>query len=116
MLANGTLERQGRGDIVAPVKKALVFTMEGNADGEGALGLAPAALAQTSAPPAAAVAAPHQGGGEASLKLPDLSQATFVGMSGRTMLQWGLLVCLLGLGFGLVIYSQLKNLPVHQSM
>src|SRR5713226_552675 len=81
-----------------------------------ALGLAPAALAQTSAPPAAAVAAPHQGGGEASLKLPDLSQATFVGMSGRTMLQWGLLVCLLGLGFGLVIYSQLKNLPVHQSM
>src|SRR6266404_5779581 len=39
-----------------------------------------------------------------------------VGMSGRTMLQWGLLVCLLGLAFGLVIYSQLKNLPVHQSM
>ena len=81
-----------------------------------ALGLAPAALAQTPAPPTAAVAAPHQGGGEASLKLPDLSQATFVGMNGRTMLQWGLLVCLLGLAFGLVIYSQLKNLPVHQSM
>src|SRR6476660_2076437 len=81
-----------------------------------ALGLAPAALAQTPAPPTAAVAAPHQGGGEASLKLPDLSQATFVGMSGRTMLQWGLLVCLLGLAFGRVIYSQLKNLPVHQSM
>jgi K(+)-stimulated pyrophosphate-energized sodium pump len=81
-----------------------------------ALGLAPAALAQTPAPPAAAVAAPQHGGGEASLKLPDLSQATFVGMNGRTMLQWGLLVCLLGLAFGLVIYSQLKNLPVHQSM
>src|ERR1700730_12266764 len=81
-----------------------------------ALGLAPAALAQTPAPPTAAPAAPHQGGGEASLKLPDLSQATFVGMNGRTMLQWGLLVCLLGLAFGLVIYSQLKNLPVHQSM
>src|SRR5689334_20237504 len=80
-------------------------------------GLAPAALAQTStAPSTAAAAAPHQGGGEASLKLPDLSQATFVGMTGRMMLQWGLLVCLLGLGFGLVIYSQLKNLPVHQSM
>src|SRR5207249_7649223 len=29
---------------------------------------------------------------------------------------WGLLVCLLGFGFGLVIYQQLKNLPVHQSM
>jgi glutaredoxin len=38
MLANGTLERQERGDIVdAPVKKALIFTMEGNADGEAAL-------------------------------------------------------------------------------
>ena len=70
-----------------------------------ALGLAPAALAQTSAAaPAPAAAAPHQGGGEASLKLPDLAQATFVGMSGRTILQWGLLICLLGLAFGLVIY------------
>ncbi|HET9855081.1 MAG TPA: sodium-translocating pyrophosphatase [Methylomirabilota bacterium] len=80
-----------------------------------ALGLAPAAHAQTPAP-AAAVAAPAHSGGEASLKLPDLSQASFVGMTGRTMLQWGLLICLLGLAFGLVIYSQLKNLPVHQSM
>src|SRR5689334_11278302 len=80
-------------------------------------GLAPAALAQTSTAPAPAPAVPaHQGGGEASLKLPDLAQATFVGVSGRTLLQWGLLICLLGLAFGLVIYSQLKNLPVHQSM
>ena len=62
------------------------------------------------------MAAPAHSGGEASLKLPDLSQASFVGMTGRTMLQWGLLICLLGLAFGLVIYSQLKNLPVHQSM
>ncbi|HVC65432.1 MAG TPA: sodium/proton-translocating pyrophosphatase, partial [Candidatus Dormibacteraeota bacterium] len=80
-----------------------------------ALGLPPAAQAQTPAPPAA-VAAPAHSGGEASLKLPDLAQASFVGMTGRTMLQWGLLICLLGLAFGLVIYSQLKNLPVHQSM
>jgi K(+)-stimulated pyrophosphate-energized sodium pump len=28
----------------------------------------------------------------------------------------GLGVCLLGLAFGLVIYRQLKNLPVHGSM
>ena len=76
-------------------------------------GLSPAAQAQTPAP--AASAAPHSGG-EASLKLPDLAQTTFVGMTGRTMLQWGLLICLLGLAFGLVIYSQLKSLPVHQSM
>jgi K(+)-stimulated pyrophosphate-energized sodium pump len=81
-----------------------------------ALGLPPAAQAQTPAPAAAAPApAPHRGG-EASLKLPDLAQASFVGMTGRTLLQWGLLICLMGLAFGLVIYSQLKNLPVHQSM
>jgi len=83
-----------------------------------ALGLPPAALAQSSTAPAASTPAPapHQGGGEASLKLPDLAQASFVGMTGRSILQWGLLVCILGLVFGLVIYSQLKNLPVHQSM
>src|SRR5690242_17705919 len=80
-----------------------------------ALGLPPAALAQSTAP-AASTPAPHPGGGEASLKLPDLAQASFVGMTGRSILQWGLLICLLGLVFGLVIYSQLKNLPVHQSM
>ena len=80
-----------------------------------ALGLPPAAPAQTPAP-AAAVSAPAHSGGEASLKLPDLAQASFVGMTGRTMLQWGLLICLLGLAFGLVIYFQLKNLAVHQSM
>ena len=37
-------------------------------------------------------------------------------MNGRTLLQRGLGVCVLGLVFGLVIYAQLKNLPVHQSM
>ena len=81
-----------------------------------ALGLPPAAQAQAPAPAASAPApAPHSGG-EASLQLPDLAQASFVGMTGRTILQLGLLICLLGLAFGLVIYSQLKNLPVHQSM
>ncbi len=81
------------------------------------LGLPLAAQAQSPAPAVSAPApAPHKGGGEASLKLPDLAQASFVGMTGRALLQWGLLICLLGLTFGLVIYSQLKNLPVHQSM
>ncbi|HET8578335.1 MAG TPA: sodium-translocating pyrophosphatase [Methylomirabilota bacterium] len=84
--------------------------------------LAPAASAQSPAPagaPAAAVtAAPpsHQGGGEANLRIPDLSQVTFAGMTGRILLQWGLLVCVLGLAFGMVFFNQLKGLPVHQSM
>jgi K(+)-stimulated pyrophosphate-energized sodium pump len=56
-------------------------------------------------------------GGEANLVLPDLAQATFLGgTSGRTLLMWGLLVCALGLLFGLATFTQLKNLPVHKSM
>jgi K(+)-stimulated pyrophosphate-energized sodium pump len=58
----------------------------------------------------------HQGGGEANLKIPDLAQMSFGGMTGRALLQWGLLVCLLGFAFGIVIYRQLNGLPVHQSM
>jgi len=74
------------------------------------------AEAQAQTPPSTPAGAQHQGGGEANLKIPDLALVTFGGMSGRVLLQWGLLVCLLGFGFGLVIYQQLKNLPVHQSM
>ena len=38
------------------------------------------------------------------------------GYPGSTLLSIGIGVCLLGLGFGLVIYRQLKNMPVHKSM
>jgi len=49
--------------------------------------------------------------------LPDLGQSTFLGgINGRTLLLWGLLVCGLGLVFGVVTYNQLKNMPVHRSM
>ncbi len=48
--------------------------------------------------------------------LPDLGLVEFQGINGRTLLMGGLVVCLLGLAFGLVIYMQLKNLPVHRSM
>jgi K(+)-stimulated pyrophosphate-energized sodium pump len=55
--------------------------------------------------------------GEANLVLPDLAQATFLGgTNGRTLLMWGLLVCALGLLFGIATYTQLRNLPVHKSM
>jgi K(+)-stimulated pyrophosphate-energized sodium pump len=64
-----------------------------------------------------AMAQPEQVSGEANLKLPDLSSVTFVlGMDGHKLLLIGLLFCVFGLGFGLVIYSRLKNLPVHRSM
>ena len=55
-------------------------------------------------------------GGEASLKLPDLSTVTFLGIDGHKLLLFGIVFCLFGLGFGLWIYTRLKNLPVHQSM
>src|SRR5881398_308232 len=54
--------------------------------------------------------------GEASLRVPDLGRVTFGGVNGRALLMWGLVVCALGLVFGMVIFSQLKNLPVHGSM
>jgi len=61
--------------------------------------------------------AQSEAGGEANLVLPDLAQATFLGgTNGRTLLMWGLLVCALGLLFGLVTFTQLRNLPVHKSM
>ena len=58
----------------------------------------------------------REGGGEANLVLPDVSQVQFLGLDGRTLLLMGLGVCVLGLVFGMVIYMQLKNLPVHRSM
>ena len=48
---------------------------------------------------------------------PTSGQATFLGgINGRTLLLVGLLVCALGLAFGLGIYTQLKNMAVHRSM
>jgi len=55
-------------------------------------------------------------GGEAALKLPDLSDVLFRGIDGHRLLLIGILFCFLGLLFGLVIFIQLKNLPVHRSM
>src|SRR5580693_2576462 len=66
-----------------------------------------------------AVAQPAEGaGGEASLKLPDLSSVPFLNgaIDGHRLLMIGILFCIFGLGFGMVIYMRLKNLPVHRSM
>ena len=59
----------------------------------------------------------HQPGGEANLQLPDLSQVTFLnGITGHNLLLVGIVICLLGLGFGLAIYMQLQKMPVHRAM
>jgi K(+)-stimulated pyrophosphate-energized sodium pump len=64
----------------------------------------------------AALAEP--GGGEAALKLPDLSSVSFFGnaINGHNLLLIGILFCVFGLLFGLAMYTHLRNLPVHRSM
>src|SRR6266705_3109654 len=53
-------------------------------------------LLQNPAPPQ------HAAGGEAALVLPNLDQATFFGIGGRALLLWGLVICAIGLLFGLI--------------
>ncbi len=57
-------------------------------------------------------------GGEANLKLPDLSSVNFLNdtIDGHKLLLIGIIFCILGLGFGMTIYMRLKNLPVHRAM
>jgi K(+)-stimulated pyrophosphate-energized sodium pump len=65
----------------------------------------------------AATSVPAFAQGEAELKLPDLHAAVFMGgIAGPTILYVGLGVSLLGLLFGLAMYTHLRNLPVHASM
>ena len=66
--------------------------------------------------PAAAPQAERPAGGEASLVLPELDLVDVGGYNGRTLLMGGMVVAALGIAFGLIILTQLKNLPVHRSM
>ncbi len=58
--------------------------------------------------------------GEADIKLPDLSQVSFTVLgspvSGIALLELGLVICAIGMIFGLIQYRQTKNLPAHRSM
>ena len=74
------------------------------------------AIASLGAALLALLVAPAARADEAKLILPDLESVTFLGMNGRQLLMGGLLVCVLGLAFGMMIYQQLRKLPVHRSM
>ena len=80
--------------------------------------LALATLLTVSAASALAQPSGESTGGEASLKLPDLSSVRFLNgaIDGHRLLMIGILFCIFGLGFGMVIFMRLKNLPVHSSM
>ena len=58
----------------------------------------------------------RRAGGEANLVLPDIGGTTFFGVPGTYLLYAGLLVCGAGLFFGMLIYRELQNMPVHASM
>ncbi|MGH9739328.1 MAG: sodium/proton-translocating pyrophosphatase, partial [Candidatus Acidiferrales bacterium] len=64
----------------------------------------------------AGVVRAQSAGGEADLRLPDLSKVNFLGVNGHLLLVWGILFCFFGLAFGLTIYVRLRNLPVHRAM
>jgi len=73
-------------------------------------------LALTLVTSMAALAEPA--GGEAALKLPNLSSVSFFNgaINGHNLLLIGILFSIFGLLFGLAIYIHLKNLPVHRAM
>ncbi len=58
--------------------------------------------------------------GEADINLPDLSTVVFTifgsPVAGMTLLNWGLVICLIGMGFGILQYKQTKSLPAHKAM
>jgi K(+)-stimulated pyrophosphate-energized sodium pump len=60
----------------------------------------------------------HEAGGEANLRLPDMSKVSFYNdsITGYKLLSIGLIFCLFGGLFGMTIYVQLRNMPVHRSM
>lgn len=58
----------------------------------------------------------HRPGGEVNIQLPDLDVGDFLGFTGHDLLLSGLVVCALGLLFGLWSYEHVKRMPVHRSM
>jgi K(+)-stimulated pyrophosphate-energized sodium pump len=86
----------------------------------GVLLMVQAAPAQTTAPGAHAAPTAHtsHAGGEANLVLPDVGAVSFFNgaINGHNLLLVGLGVAALGMIFGLIIYAQLKSMPVHKSM
>ena len=58
-------------------------------------------------------------GSEADIKIPKLHDVTFSGlggMSGATLMNLGIVICVIGAIFGWVQYVQTKKLAVHPSM
>ena len=53
---------------------------------------------------------------EANIIIPDLKSVTFAGYDGHLLLMWGIVICMLGMLFGLYHFANVKKLPVHKAM
>src|SRR3954468_9037759 len=95
--------------VFRPAARLLLLLLIGTA-------IAPVVLPALAAQEAAQGTGAHRPGGEVNLRLPDLNQGDFLGFTGHQILLSGLVVCVLGLLFGRLSYSHVKNLPVHKSM
>jgi len=63
--------------------------------------------------------APAAFAGDADIKIPDLTSVRFSGLggvSGETLMYFGILMCAVGAFFGLLAYKQTNALQVHDSM
>ncbi|HEV2386037.1 MAG TPA: sodium-translocating pyrophosphatase [Candidatus Acidoferrales bacterium] len=100
----------------APSLRRGIASLPGRAGRFAAWGAACAVAMTAFAAAARAQGAAQAEGGEAALKVPDLSQVNFLGLDGHRLLLWGILFCVFGLAFGLTMYRRLKRLPVHAAM
>ena len=55
---------------------------------------------------------------EVNIQLPNLAEVSFMGgaLGGMTILNVGIIISLIGMGFGVLQYVQTKNLPAHNAM
>ncbi len=54
--------------------------------------------------------------GEADLIVPNLASVSFLGLDGKTLLTYGILICVFGFLFGLVQFVSIMKMPVHKAM
>lgn len=107
--------------VTAPEEKALRAATDPRparrnpTKGIGLLGAAVGVLCLTSCDSGGGQSGSHIGG-EANLQLPKLDSVSFLGLPGGVLLGLGLIVCALGLVFGIITYSQLNRMPVHTAM
>ena len=107
--------------VTAPEEKALRAATDPRparrnpTKGIGLLGAAVGVFCLTSCDSGGGQSGSHIGR-EANLQLPKLDSVSFLGLPGGVLLGLGLIVCALGLVFGIITYSQLNRMPVHTAM